>query len=121
MNDLAKFEIIDEAGWQRGLAKNKDAYGFACYRYASRWANFMERELANGKPLAEIAQATSHEADDEGITGYMYGVAVSLLAHCWKHGEELRRWHNLKTQIGNEGEQANASGGVLNPAIINLG
>jgi len=32
----------------------------------------------------------------------------------------LRKWHNIKTQIGNEGEKANASGGVLNPALLNI-
>ncbi|MDA8315367.1 MAG: hypothetical protein M0010_09365 [Actinomycetota bacterium] len=46
------------------------------------------------------------------------GAAVSVLASCWVHGEELRRWHNLDTQIGTEGEKANASGGVLNPALL---
>jgi len=34
----------------------------------------------------------------------MYGAAVAILSKVWKHGEELRRWHNLKTQIGDEGE-----------------
>jgi hypothetical protein len=43
-----------------------------------------------------------------------------VLASCWEHGEELRRWHNLKTQIRDEGEKANESGGVLNPALLNI-
>lgn len=51
----------------------------------------------------------------------MYGCAVNILSHCWIHGETLRLWHNLKTQIKHEGEEANEKGGVLNPAIINLG
>ena len=50
----------------------------------------------------------------------MYGAAVSTLVAVWEHGEALRRWHNLKTQIGNEGERANASGGVLNPALLTV-
>jgi len=33
---------------------------------------------------------------------------------------ELRQWHNLKTQIKDEGEKANASGGVLNPALLTI-
>jgi hypothetical protein len=51
----------------------------------------------------------------------MYGCAVSILAKCWQHGDQLRRWHNLKTQIRDEGERANESGGVLNPALLNIG
>jgi hypothetical protein len=35
--------------------------------------------------------------------------------------EELRRWHNLRTQIGDEGEKANEDGGVLNPALLRVG
>lgn len=51
----------------------------------------------------------------------MYGCAVSILSQVWIHGEELRRWHNLDSQIGTEGEKANESGGVLNPAVLNIG
>ena len=50
----------------------------------------------------------------------MYGCAVSMLAYYWKYGEQLRCWHNLKTQIENEGERANKSGGVLNPALYTV-
>lgn len=51
----------------------------------------------------------------------MYGVAVSTLAKVWKHGEALRMWHNLTTQLRDEGEKANESGGVLNPACLSIG
>ena len=54
--------------------------------------------------VACCAKEASHLADSEGITGFMYGCAVSMLAQCWKHGEELRRWHNKDTQIGTEGD-----------------
>ena len=47
----------------------------------------------------------------------MYGCAVSMLAYYWKYG----CWHNLKTQVGNEGGRANKSGGVLNPALLIIG
>lgn len=87
-------------------------------RYAEQWARLMQLEMAGGKPLEEIADASSREADTEGITGFMYGCAVSILSHTWKHGEQLRRWHNLKTQIYDEGVTANETGKVLNPAIL---
>jgi hypothetical protein len=111
-------KIRDLEYWNRGLENNRDAYGAAIYRYAAAWAELMEQEIARGSALSDVAEKTSHEADTEGITGYMYGCAVAILAACWEHGEELRRWHNLDTQIGNEGEKANESGGVLNPAVL---
>jgi hypothetical protein len=113
-------ELINKADWELGLKNNQDPYGAAGYRFAELWANLMEEQIAQGKTLAECAETTSHEADTEGITGFMYGCAVSVLAHVWKHGEELRKWHNLDTQIRDEGEKANESGRVLNPAIINI-
>jgi len=114
-------ELVDEAGWQKFKDVNTDDYGGAVVTYAERWARLMQVEMANGKNLEDVAETTSFEADLEGITGFMYGCAVSILAACWKHGEQLRRWHNLKTQIGHEGEKANESGGVLNPALLSLG
>lgn len=114
-------ELADEAAWQEFKRINSDGYGGAVVTYAERWARLMQVELANGKTLEEMADATSHEANLDGITGFMYGCAVSTLASCWKHGETLRRWHNLKTQIRDEGEKANESGGVLNPALLTIG
>lgn len=73
---------------------NTDPYGAAAIRYAKRWADLMERRMTHGRSLAQVATATSHEADTESITGFMYGIAVSVLATSWEHGEELRRWHN---------------------------
>ena len=120
------------AQWAQGLDKNQDPYGRACYRYASEWATRMERglvadgvelmsDVAVGKWIAANADKHSHEADDEGITGFMYGCSVSILAGCWKYGDQLRRWHNKETQLGTEGDAANESGGVLNPAILCFG
>lgn len=118
---ILPFEIADPEGWAVMIDKNTDPYGACTMRYAARWANYMEREMATGKTISKMADATSSEADKEGITGFMYGCAVSILAHHWKHGEALRLWHNLKTQIGTEGEKANESGGVLNPALLKIG
>jgi len=120
MTNLPEFSLKNPEVWKEGLLNNKDPYGFAVYRYAARFANFTERELAKGKKLEDVLDDTSHEADDEGITGFMYGCAVAMLSELWIHGEGLRRWHNLKTQVGDEGEEANESGGVLNPAIMVL-
>lgn len=103
-------------------AKNQDdAYSARIFSYAETWADMMERHVLSDHKLEEIADKTSHDADTDGITGFMYGAAVSILSQCWVYGEQLRIWHNLKTQIGTEGQKANENGGVLNPAILNIG
>jgi len=113
--------IKDQEVWDSWVANNQDPYGSAIIRYAEAWANLMEAHMADGEALADCAEATSHAANTEGISGFMYGAAVATLSSSWEHGEELRRWHNLDTQIGDEGEKANESGGVLNPAVLGLG
>ncbi len=114
-------KLRDEQGWKETVKNNKDPYGKAGVDFARAWAEAMEREIDSGKKLADVAERTSHEADTEGITGFMYGCAVSILSQVWEHGEELRQWHNLDTQIGTEGEEANKNGGTLNPALLNIG
>lgn len=81
----------------------------------------MEERLAAGETIEEMAKETSHDADTEGITGFMYGWAVGALGEFWVHGEELRQWHNIETQVRNEGTIANRDGGTLNPALLNIG
>ena len=111
-----------EGIWRNLVEVNKDSgYGACGVRFAARWAHKMEARIAAGEKLEDIAKAASHDADLEGVTGFMYGWAVAQIARVWAHGEALRRWHNLDTQIGNEGERANASGGTLNPALLNVG
>lgn len=105
-------KFIDKEKWEKFVNANNDSYGSGVVRYAERWANMMEQEIENGKSLVEIADATSHKADTEGITGFMYGCAVSILSQVWEHGEELRKWHNK--EYGHEGE------GVVNPAILTI-
>jgi len=121
--------VVDTELWEAGKAANSDPY-------AERWARMMEgaiNSVANASGITELdpsfvelnlktfADDYSHLADVEGITGYIYGAAVSILSKAWIHGESLRRWHNLKTQLRNEGEIANESGGVLNPAVLSIG
>jgi len=103
--------------YQEGYNNNLDPYGHAVYTFAERWADLMEREiLKSDNPAAVIdaqAESLSHEADTEGITGFMYGCAVSILSDCWLYGEQLRVWHNA--QYGHTGD------GVVNPAIMTIG
>lgn len=108
-----KAKQVDEKG-------NPEPYGLECFNYAERWANLMEKKISRGEKLEDVATSTSHEADTSGITGFMYGMAVSILSQCWKYGEQLRRWSNLSLQIQHEGESANDDGSVLNPAIVRI-
>jgi len=114
-------EILDQKRWDEGKAKNTDAYGARIFSYAEDWANFMEDKMAEGAKLEDVAEMCARDADTDGISGFMYGAAVATLSKCWKHGDQLRRWHNLDTQIGNEGEKANEGDGTLNPAMLNIG
>lgn len=104
---------------------SQDGYSKGVVTYAERWAETLEKRIPEGSTPAQVmsvivehAETDSHAADTQGITGFMYGCAVNALAHFWEHGEQLRRWHNKETQIGDEGDRANESGDVLNPALL---
>lgn len=111
-----------EQEYQEYRRKNSaDAYSFAVIRYTEKWADLMEERMATDNDITHFADQTSHLADTEGITGFMYGCAVSALAHFWQHGEALRKWHNIARQLRDEGEKANQTpGAVLNPALLNF-
>ena len=98
--------------------KNNDPYGRACFAYAERWAGMLENLIESSSEdamtvIVKNADRLSREADIEGITGFMYGCAVSILALCWKYGKELRKWHNKEYNYDGDG--------VVNPAIMNIG
>lgn len=117
LTNAPAIELVDEAHWLKFKANNSDGTYGGLAAYAERWARLLQVEMAAGKDLEEVANATSHEADFEGMSGGMHGGAVFVLVKVWKHGEQLRRWHNLDNQAAHEGERANKSGGVLNPAV----
>jgi len=117
--EAPQMEYSDEETWGSYVATD-DSYKAACIRYAEISARLMQLEIVNGASVEDVAEATSCEADIEGITGNMYGTAVMILSQTWVHGEQLRRWHNLETQLYDEGERANESGGVLNPALLGV-
>jgi len=115
--------LFKRAAFNEAVRVNSvDGYSKATVDFAIAWAVAMQQAMHQGKKIADIARELSLEVDYEGITGFMYGMAVSFLATYWKHGEELRRWHNLDAQLGDEGEEANnQKGAVLNPALLIIG
>ena len=105
-------KVIDIEGFAKCKENNTDLYGSAVIRYAENWADLMEKGMLEGRALIDIAERASHEADTEGITGFMYGAAVNILSQVWAYGEELRKWHNK--------EYGYAGDGVVNPAVLTI-
>jgi hypothetical protein len=110
----ASMTVRNAEAWNTWKTKNVDPYGAACLTYAERWARLMEAAIAKGATVTACAKDLSHVADEEGITGFMYGAAVACLAECWTHGEELRVWHNAEYGVGKD------SAGVVNPAVLTV-
>ena len=105
---------------------SKDPYSNRCVTYGEDWAMLMEEHIAAAgdapveNTILLCAKETSHQADTDGITGFMYGAAVSGLSKFWEHGETLRRWHN-KDLSPTQAEAVNAKpGAVLNPALMTI-
>ncbi len=114
-------QFSDEEQWKKFVKEvDTDGYGLGCLHYAKEWAEKMERMMRDGATVEQCAKKASEDADTIGINVRMYGCAVSMLAKCWKHGEELRRWHNKNEQIGTEGDLANETGGVLKSSVLNV-
>lgn len=114
-------EYSDKLAWDEAIRINgAEESGRATITFAHRWANAMEAAMRAGEPLEACAKRTSVAANVDGISDYMYGLAVELLVQCWVHGEQLRLWHNLDVQMQDEGEEANRTGGLLNPASFRL-
>lgn len=105
-------ELKDEKAWNEYKEINKDPYGACCVEYAEMWARLMQKEINKGSTVVKCAETTSHQLGYLGITGFMYGAAVSMLSKCWKHGEDLRKWHNKEYK--HEGEC------VVNPASLTI-
>ena len=100
--------------WENCKAINaKDGYSKCVIDYAILWAQYMEYLMAkHNKKLSEVWDSSSHSADIYGITGFMYGCAISILSSFWKYGEELRIQHNA--QYHHKGN------GVVNPAVLTI-
>lgn len=105
-----------EAEYLSYVAKNSnDGYSRGVVDYAEYWGKLMQIEILKGNAVAEVAEATQKHLSFIGIAGFMYGCAVSALAHFWVHGEELRKWHNKEYGVKDD------KGGVVNPAIFTIG
>lgn len=82
-------DVIDQDAWDDWESKNTDAYGGRIFSYAKDWGRLMQAKMSQGESLEQCADEMSKTADHDGITGYMFAAACSVLAKCWKHGEQL--------------------------------
>lgn len=105
----------EETKWTQGIeAQNGSAYGLATFQFAEDWARLMQARITAGENLSDIADECCTVADKaHGITGFMYGCAVSILAETWIYGDTLRRWHNTKYGRGD-------AKGTINPAVLTI-
>lgn len=110
-----ELELSDADGWKKSREVNSDGYGGAALDYAEGWAKLMQKEIANGKTVAECYEPTQKGLGFLGITGFQFGCAVSVLSHTWKHGDELRKAHNKKYGVSEDVQ------GTVNPAVLTLG
>lgn len=117
VDETTELEFKDDEAkknWEQFVEVNsKDGYSNCVVTYARRWAKYMQHLMEkHNKSVFQIAENASHMSDINGITGFMYGCAVSVLSQCWKYGEELRKWHNKEYDY--EGD------GVVNPAVLTI-
>jgi hypothetical protein len=111
--------IIKTKDWDEWVENNEDAYGKACVDVARRVMEILDEEK-EFEPHTIICQADD-DIDAGGITGFMAGAVASMVFHCHSRGEEFRKLWNTDVQSGTEGDKANEEGGVLNPALLNIG
>lgn len=112
--------IVDNVAWQSWVDNNTDPYGKACVDVARKAMEILDAEPGSFKTHEIICRA-----DDQigagGITGFMAGCVAAMISKCHSRGEEFRQKWNRDNQIGDEGDKANEGGGVLNPALLNVG
>ena len=99
--------------WDKAVKNNsKDGYSLAVVKATES----VGEALDEGKTIQEAHDAM-HGHD---LTGFMAGCVASWIARFHPRGEEFRVWWNKDTQIKDEGDKANVSGGILNPALMTM-
>lgn len=112
----------------------KDAYSVRALEYGIQWADLMEGEISKlqGPPTVPAqailchffhkrADALSKIADVDGITGFMFGIAASLIADCWVYGKDFVAWHNTQNACSEESaKEYTEAGQAVNPALIEI-
>ena len=111
--------VSDTEKWKKWKDENTDSYGGACVLVAERVMELLDNEPGDFDATNLVQRADKDT--DGGLTGFMAGAVASMVSQCHSRGEEFRREWNGETEIGDEGKRVNESGGVLNPALLNVG
>jgi formate dehydrogenase maturation protein FdhE len=96
-------------------ANTRDAYSAA----AIKGTMFIMKALDDGK-TPEEAFDKNEELDALGLTRAMGACAASIIVSYHARGEEFRVWWNKRWQLGDEGDKANESDGLLNPSVMSM-
>lgn len=114
MRDDEKMTVIHgkEEDHADFVAKNQDGYGNACVCAAAA----VGAALDAGK-MPEEAHAAMY---DLGLTAFMAGCAARAVFRFHPRGDEFRRWWNRQYLNDAEAAEADANGGIVNPAILTL-
>ncbi len=108
---FVKPELADE--W-REYAKNNTDDGYSAAVIEGTVGGL--RALADGKTTAEAEKACT-----AAETGFQMGCVAKGLAHFAPRGDEFRAYWNRKYMTEDQAVKADASGGVVNPAILTIG
>jgi len=93
-----KLKLGTEEAYAEMLKINSDGYAKGIIDFTKRWAELMEKHLEETKEIDKpTTEKLSVTADTEGITGFMYDCAKSILYKYWEYGEDLKELLGTKS------------------------
>lgn len=112
--------ITNKLRWGRFVDSNKGDYGKACVDVAREAMRLLDTDEYKEFDTHKLICDADDNIEAGGITGFMAGCVAQMISTCHSRGNEFRIKWNSDNQIGTEGDDANISGGVLNPALMNV-
>ena len=92
LRDAPVLQVTDRKAWDDWHANNRDGYGDAIFRTADNWGRAMQKHLNEHEAISQKqAEQLLRDVDDEGITGFMFSAAKSMLQQLWIHGDLLTK------------------------------
>lgn len=107
--------IINQKEWDEYVDKNKDAYGKACVDVGRRVMEILDEESEFN--CHEIICRANKEVEAGRITEFMAGCVAQMVFLYHDRGEEFRQKWNQDYGV----DESKAKGGIVNPAIIEIG
>jgi hypothetical protein len=107
--------IVKQKEWDECVGKNKDAYGKACVDVGRRVMEILDEEPEFN--CHEIICRADKEVKAGGITGFMAACVAQMVWQYHDRGEEFREKWNQDHGV----DESKAKGGIVNPAIMEIG